>query len=107
MKRISMVAAVVTVLLVGAPAIATAQTTGGLAGKVTDATGAVVPGATVTLAGPAMQGTQTATTDTSGMFHFRNVAPGTGYKVTIKLKGFRDATLDNQQVFLGQEGTVN
>jgi len=106
MQRCSIVVAVAALVLMGAPAVAAAQTTGGIAGKVIDQTGGVLPGATVTLTGPAMQGPQTATTDATGMFRFRNVPPGQGYKIAVKLGGFRAATLENQQVFLGQEGSV-
>ena len=106
MQRCSIIVAVVALLIVGAPAAAAAQTTGGIAGKVTDSTGGVLPGASVTLTGPAMQGAQTTTTDATGIFRFRNVPPGQGYKVAVKLAGFRAATLENQQVFLGQEGSV-
>ncbi len=94
MQRWWTIAAVIALLIVGTPSASSAQTTGGIAGKVLDSTGAVLPGATVTLTGPAMQGTQTATTDTTGSFRFRNVPPGQGYKVTVKLAGFREATLD-------------
>src|SRR6186713_3276107 len=106
MQRCSIIVAVVALVLMGAPAVAAAQTTGGIAGKVIDQTGGVLPGATVTLTGPAMQGPQTATTDGTGTFRFRNVPPGQGYKIAVKLGGFRAATLENQQVFLGQEGSV-
>src|SRR5262245_19593012 len=108
MQRLGLIVATVTAILLGAASTTEAQTitTGALAGKVTDATGAVLPGVTVTLSGPAMQGTQTATTDSLGTFRFRNVPPGQGYKITAKLTSFRDASIDNLQVFLGQEGSV-
>jgi len=70
--------AVAALVLMSAPAVAAAQTTGGIAGKVIDQTGGVLPGATVTLTGPAMQGPQTATTDGTGTFRFRNVPRGQG-----------------------------
>jgi hypothetical protein len=68
MQRWWSIAAVIALLIAGTPSASSAQTTGGIAGKVTDSTGGVLPGATVTLSGPAMQGTQTATTDTTGSF---------------------------------------
>ena len=49
MQRCSIVVAVAALVLMGAPAVAAAQTTGGIAGKVIDQTGGVLPGATVTL----------------------------------------------------------
>jgi hypothetical protein len=83
-----------------------AQTTGAIAGKVVDSTGGVIQKAAVTLSGPSLQGTQTATTDQYGTFRFRNVPPGADYTIVVKLTSFRDATIANPQVFLGQEGTV-
>jgi outer membrane receptor protein involved in Fe transport len=83
-----------------------AQTTGALAGKVVDATGGIMPGLTVVLSGPSMQGTQSVTTDPNGMFRFRNVPPGTGYTISVKATNFKETKLDNLQVFLGQEGTL-
>src|SRR5690242_5695217 len=106
MQRWRSFATAVALLILITPAVASAQTTGGIAGKVVDSTGGVLPGATVTLTGPSMQGTQTVTTDSVGAFRFRNVPPGQGYKITVKMSSFRDATLENQQVFLGQEGSV-
>jgi outer membrane receptor protein involved in Fe transport len=106
MQRSWFAAAVLAAALVSWPATTAAQTTGGIAGKVTDSTGGVLPGATVTLTGPAMQGTQTATTDSLGEFRFRNIPPGQGYKLTVTLNNFREATRENLQVYLGQEGTM-
>jgi len=84
-----------------------AQTTGGVIGNVTDASGAVVVGATVTLVGPSLQGVLTATTDEAGNYRFRNVPPGPGYTVAVERSGFEPAIQQGIRVFLGQEGTVN
>ena len=50
--RVMMCATVLTVLMTGA---ASAQATGSIFGKVTDASGGVLPGVTVTVSGPALQ----------------------------------------------------
>ena len=63
-----------------------------LIGIVTDETGAVLPGATVTLSG-GPSGPQETRSDTGGRFAFAGLAPGT-YRVTVFLSGFREATLD-------------
>jgi outer membrane receptor protein involved in Fe transport len=99
----------VAALVLAIPAMAHAQgaTTGGLTGTLTDTSGGVLPGATVTLSGPNVQGTRTDTTDGQGTYHFRNLPPGRGYKITANLSGFREAVQDNVQVLLGQEGSVN
>ena len=57
--------AVVTVFSLAPAAAQTGQTFGELVGKVTDDQGAVLPGVTVTLSGPAVMGTPTAVTGAS------------------------------------------
>ena len=60
-----------------------------VSGKVLDQSGAAVPGATVTLIGPA--GSSTTTSGASGEYSFRNVSNGT-YRITVALPGFATAT---------------
>jgi len=60
-----------------------------VSGAVVDTSGAVVPGATVVLAGPG--GSQTTVSGAQGEYSFRNVAAGT-YQVTVTLTGFAAAT---------------
>src|SRR5439155_19289249 len=81
--------AVTIVLAFGlAPAAAqTGQVFGELVGKVTDAQGGVLPGVTVTLSGPAVMGTPTATTSTTGTYRFPAVNSGT-YTLKFELSGF-------------------
>jgi outer membrane receptor protein involved in Fe transport len=64
-----------------------AQTTGFIEGTVADPNGAPLPGATVELSSPRMQGTRTVETSTSGVFRFPGVPPGS-YTVTAALPGF-------------------
>src|SRR4030095_10487190 len=105
MKNVGTLLALVAAVCVLVASPAVAQTTGGIAGKVEDQVGGAMQGATVTLSGPNMQRDQTMTTDPAGLFRFRNVPPGF-YTLTVKATNFKDAKLENQQVFLGQEGTV-
>ena len=70
-----------------APAAAQTAT---VSGTVIDPSGAAVPGATVSLAGPS--GTVSATTGPAGDYTFRNVAGGT-YRITATLVGFAPTTL--------------
>jgi outer membrane receptor protein involved in Fe transport len=104
-KRLS--AMIVTLLAVASMAAAQGTTTGSLSGTLTDASGAVLPGVTVTLSGPSLQGQRTVVTDDQGFFRFHNVPPGPDYTVTATLSGFRDATQSAIRVFLGQEGAIN
>jgi hypothetical protein len=84
---------------------ARAQTsTGTIEGTITDEQGAILPGATATLAGP--RGVTTTTTDEKGMFRFVGVQPGT-YTVTVQLgtsfaKQTREVT-----VGIGKTATVD
>ena len=52
-----------------------------------DDQGAVLPGVTVSLTGPALMGSQTVVTNEHGLFRFPAVPSGT-YKVTFELPGF-------------------
>jgi hypothetical protein len=63
-------------------------TSGSINGSVMDATTAIVPGATVTLSNPVSGYTRTATTDSTGQFHFYNV-PFNPYRVTVSSPGFQ------------------
>jgi hypothetical protein len=62
---------------------------GSLGGRVTDPSGAVVPGASVVVRNLATGVEQTAQTNHAGLYRFPVVMPGT-YSVTASLKGFRD-----------------
>jgi hypothetical protein len=74
------------VILLSAPGSHGQTGRGSLRGQVTDPSGSVIPGAHVTVTGPAGQ---TATTDTGhdGSYEVKNLPPGT-YGVTITAKGF-------------------
>ena len=76
------------------------QTTGNLRGTVTDDTGAVLPGVTVTLRGRAVPGAPTSITNESGVFRFPNLPPGT-YDITVELAGFATSTQTGIPVALG------
>ena len=81
------------VVLASSAAVASAQGVGAIAGTVTDASGAVLPGATVTLtsAQGTVGGNQEVTTDERGAFQFLRLVPGT-YSVKAVLQGFRPFT---------------
>ena len=55
---------------------ATTSGTGAINGRVTDGTGAVMPGVTITLTSPALMGARTAVTDENGQYRFTAVPPG-------------------------------
>ncbi len=90
-QKMRLLAALLVVGLMAAFAAGAAfgQTNSGVAnGVVTDATGAVVPGATVTLINSVSGLTRTAVSDLSGNFHFYNL-PFDPYRMTAKANGFK------------------
>ena len=85
----------VVFLLAVAPPPAAAQS-GQITGVVVDATGGVLPGASVTLRG-GPDGAREVQTDASGRFAFTGVAPGV-YTVSVFLAGFGAATVEGVAV---------
>jgi Carboxypeptidase regulatory-like domain len=61
---------------------------GSITGIVTDAVDAVIPAATIRLNAPGE--TRTVTTNESGSFELRDLAPGVSYQVTVSANGFAD-----------------
>ncbi len=97
-------------LLLVVPSLAGAQTvsstTGALNGRVTDNTGAVLPGVTVSLASPSLMGTRTTTTSEEGQYRFPAIPPGE-YSITYELAGFSTVKREAIRVGLGFTATVN
>jgi hypothetical protein len=86
--------AVLSLLVVaGSVSLAHAQGVGAIAGTVTDASGAVLPGATVTLtsAQGTVGGNREVISDERGAYQFLRLVPGT-YNVKAVLQGFRPFT---------------
>ncbi len=95
------IAAMLAVLLVCTSAAAQ-STLGRLAGTALDSSGAVLPGATVTLTNVATNQTQDTVTTETGAFIFPQVQAGT-YRVVVELQGFKTFTANNVIVNVGQE----
>ena len=64
-----------------------AQTTGSISGRTTGETGDAMPGVTVEATSPALQGTQTAVTDSKGGYRLPALPPGL-YQLSASLSGF-------------------
>ncbi len=69
-------------------ALAQSASTGALAGTVTDPSGAVIAGASVTATSLATGQSRTATTDANGLYKFSLLPPG-NYSVNFSAKGFK------------------
>ena len=95
----------VALLLVSVSATA-AQTTGSVNGTVSDNTGAVLPGVTITATSPILMGVQTAVTNESGNYRFPSLPPGT-YTLTYELSGFSGVKREGIVVNLGFTATIN
>ncbi|MDE3110547.1 MAG: carboxypeptidase regulatory-like domain-containing protein, partial [Acidobacteriota bacterium] len=84
-------AAALALLLIGAPLLAQINF-GRILGKVTDPSGAVVAGATVTVTNTGTNVARTLTTDSSGAWAAAALDPGT-YSVRVTASGFTAAVL--------------
>src|SRR5262249_54625633 len=86
MRRALMLSAAVSLAAIVTLAVVAAQSTGTIRGVITDSSGAVLPGVTVTISG-AGTAERRAVTNEKGEFVFVGVAPGQ-YQVTAALAGF-------------------
>ena len=93
------------------PVLASAQgggasSTGTIQGRVTDSSGAVLPGVSVTASSPSMIGTQTQVSNENGSYRFPAVPPGI-YVLTFELPGFNSVKRDGIEISLGFTANVN
>ena len=77
------------------------DTRGSIEGIVKDASGGVLPGATVEARSPRLVGVQSTTADTNGVYRFPSLPPGV-YEVSATLQGFNTKKIADIQVNLGQ-----
>ena len=88
-------------LLLSAPAIANAQQTGAIAGKVTDTSGAILPGVTIEARSAVLPSPRVTQTTANGEYRLPALPPGT-YTVKFELSGLQ--TVQRQAlVQLGQD----
>jgi hypothetical protein len=95
--------AMLGVLLV--PAVAWAQSTGAIAGRVTGSDGGPLPGVTVEAAGTMLPGGRVAVTGANGDYRLEQLPPG-DYKVTFTLSGMQTVTRA-AQVQLSQDTVIS
>ena len=101
----TLLAALAVVSVVARPA--SAALTGTMSGVVKDVSGQPLPGVSVVVAGPVLQGTRSAITGGDGSFFIPNLPPGPGYNVAFQLSGFQKAERVNQSVALDRDTQVN
>ena len=106
MKRTLVLAlSLVLALTVAADAFGQGRQTGTITGTAVDAQGLSLPGVTITVSSPSMQGTRTAVTDINGNYSLPQLPPG-AYSVVFTLSGFGDVE-QAPTVPLGGEVGVN
>jgi Carboxypeptidase regulatory-like domain len=103
--RIRAVSLAVLVVLFCANFLSAQTQLGSLHGQVTDPSGAVIPSATVTVAGESGTG-KTATTDGQGFYDVKELAAGT-YTVTAVAKGFSPSAPQSMTIAPGQVQKLN
>src|SRR5687768_10947895 len=89
-----------------ASGMALAQSTGELAGRVTDESGAVLPGVTVTATQTDTAFSRTVVTDGEGAWVMPNMPPGP-YRLEVSLQGFRTYVQTGIVLQVGQTPTLN
>ena len=82
------------------------QTLGGITGTVTDSSGAVISGATVTLIGDQTKLNRTQTTSTTGSYTFVNLPIGS-YTLSYTLQGFQSQNIPSIAVQANRTVTLN
>ena len=100
------VAFVLLLAIMSAVSVLSQETTGGLQGTVRDASGAVVPNATVALTGSSLVGTKSQTSDSNGYYRFANLPPG-NYTLTVEAKGFNSLKRSDITIGVGHLPTLD
>ncbi|HEV2987838.1 MAG TPA: carboxypeptidase regulatory-like domain-containing protein, partial [Candidatus Angelobacter sp.] len=106
-KKLSTLCLAFVVLLAAVPAFAQVDySTATLKGIVTDPTGAVISGATVTVANPATGTTKTTKTNSEGSYQIPALPPGS-YQLTIEASGFSREVVKNLELSVGQSAAFD
>ena len=105
-KKTPALAAVFVVLFSFCAAAVAQVTTGSILGTVHDASGAVIPGATVTVTDTGKGTTSVKQTDTSGNYAVSNLLPGT-YNVAVEMTGFKRSVNNNVVLDIDQKADLD
>ena len=103
--RFARVGFLVVLAVLLTPAVSLAQSV--IAGIVTDATGAILPGVTVEASSPALiEKTRSVVSDGNGRYRIEDLRPGT-YSVTFSLPGFSHFVRDGIVLESNFTATIN
>lgn len=106
-KKFSILCWAAVILLLAVPAIAQVDySTATLKGTVTDPTGAVISGATVTVTNPATGITKSTKSAADGSYQVPALPPGS-YQVTIEASGFSREVVKNLELSVGQSAAFD
>lgn len=105
LNRLTVFCLCVTLLAIAAPTFAQ-EFRGRINGVVTDNTGAVLPGVTVTASSPAMIQPQVQVTGADGSYRFLALNPGL-YQIEFDLTGFQKVERKDVRVVINQTLTVD
>jgi hypothetical protein len=97
---------VIACLFVTLPFASAQKTSGTITGTVTDPSGAVVQGATVTLVNLATGATRNTSTNDQGSFTFPELGAGT-YKLSVNKAGFKQVTHNNVELHVADVTALN
>ncbi len=97
---------VLAIVLAAGQLFAQSTVTGGIAGKITDPQGAVVPNAAVTVTNIGTNSAVTVNTNDDGGYRVTNLQPGT-YRIETTVSGFAPAKAENIVVEVGQATNVD
>jgi carboxypeptidase family protein/TonB-dependent receptor-like protein len=100
-------AVLIAIGVLAASSVSAQVQTGSITGTVADSSGAVLPGASVSLTGDKLiGGVQTQTTDVSGTYRFDRLPPG-DYRVKFELQGFKTVDRADIKISAAFVATVN
>src|SRR5580692_10300245 len=102
----SLIALAACLFLCFSPSGVEAQGLSGMVGTVTDASGAVVPEAKVTVTNNSTNVVHTAVTTSQGTYFITDLIPGS-YTVRMEKQGFQTAVFENVNVFVSQTATAD
>ncbi len=105
LRRMSLAVAFVAVCFSFTTAFAQYRTS--IQGVVTDSTGALITGATLTLTNPATNEKQVRTSDDAGVFNFNALAAAASFRLEVEKTGFQKKVLDNLQLTPDQANALN
>jgi len=93
------------IMILGMPTLV-AQTSATISGTVSDTTGAIIPGVSVSVLQVETGATRSAVTDDRGHYNVPSLQPGT-YEVSAELPGFQTAVRSGLKLAVGDRSIVD